>query len=68
MFVSSGHLMSKTALAVFFTGVMCLLVAALVRRSLDLSILDVYFVISAKYLLIAGLLLVAVSLALRLAH
>lgn len=49
-------------------GAFCLLLAAIVARtvgSLDVSIIDVYFVVSPKYLLIAGVFLILASRMIR---
>jgi len=60
-----AKMLSALLLAV---GAICLLLAAIMAttvRALDISILDVYFVISPKYLLIAGLVFCLATLMIR---
>lgn len=59
--------MARTVSALIFAGgVVCFVFAAILAirmTSLDVSILDIYFVISPKYLMILGSLLLLASLA-----
>jgi hypothetical protein len=64
--------MAKLALSTLATGIICLVIAAILTAKiggpLDIQILDRYFVLSPKWLLIAGMALVVPSLALVAAH
>lgn len=65
--------MTKLALLPLATGIFCLIIAAIaiakIGGALDVQILDHYFVLSPKWLLIAGIILIASSLTfLALAH
>ena len=64
--------MTKLALFPLAAGIICFIIAAIVTAKiggpLDVQILDHYFVLSPKLLLLAGVALVVPSLALVAAH
>ena len=64
--------MSKLALFPLAAGIICLIITAILTAKiggpLDVQILDHYFVLSPKWLLLAGVALVVPSLALVAAH
>jgi hypothetical protein len=64
--------MTKLALFPLAAGIICLIIAPIVTAKiggpLDVQILDHYFVLSPKLLLLAGVALVVPSLALVAAH
>jgi hypothetical protein len=66
------HAMTILALFPLAAGIICLIIAAIliakIGGPLDVQILDHYFVLSPKWLLIAGMVLVVPSLALVAAH
>jgi hypothetical protein len=64
--------MTKLALFPLAAGIICLIIAAILTAKiggpLDVQILNHYFVLSPKWLLLAGMALVVPSLALVAAH
>jgi hypothetical protein len=70
--VAEFRAMTKLALFPLAAGIICLIIAAILTAKMggpsDVQILNHYFVLSPKWLLLAGMALVVPSLALVAAH